>query len=132
LKSIPTLETSSSEKDRSLEVLRAMFKRTRLMIIKLRKYNEIRELLIENRTTGSQAHLSYWDGDANRHRGTYNQPQVRIKNKYAYEHCRAIREVLACKKIEIDWKIKRVGTLRSQVHQLRGLPMRWCKWHMVA
>jgi len=33
------------------------------MIIKLRKYNEIRELLIENRTTGSQGHVSYWDGD---------------------------------------------------------------------
>jgi len=34
---------------------------TRLMIIELRKYNEIRELLIENRTTGSQAQVSYWD-----------------------------------------------------------------------
>ena len=33
----------------------------RLMIIKLKKYNEIRELLIENRTTGSQGHVSYWD-----------------------------------------------------------------------
>jgi len=30
------------------------------MIIKLRKYNEIRELLIENRTTGLQGHVSYW------------------------------------------------------------------------
>jgi len=38
---------------------------------------------------------------------------------YMYKHCRAIREVLACNKIEIDWKIKRVGTLRSQVHWLR-------------
>jgi len=35
----------------------------RLMIIKLRKYNKIKELLIENRTTGSQGHVSYWDGD---------------------------------------------------------------------
>ena len=33
------------------------------MIIKLRKYNEIRELLIENRTTGFQGHVCYWDGD---------------------------------------------------------------------
>jgi len=33
----------------------------RLMIIKLRKYNEIRELLIENGTTGSQAQVSYQD-----------------------------------------------------------------------
>jgi len=32
------------------------------MIIKLRKYNKIRELLIENRTTGSQVHVSYQDG----------------------------------------------------------------------
>ena len=31
------------------------------MIIELRKYNEIRELLIENRTTVSQGHVSYWD-----------------------------------------------------------------------
>src|SRR5882724_3470871 len=35
---------------------------TRLMIIELRRYNEIRELLIENRTTGSLAHVGYWDG----------------------------------------------------------------------
>jgi len=33
----------------------------RLMIIKLRKYNKIRELLTENRTTGSQAQVSYRD-----------------------------------------------------------------------
>ena len=33
----------------------------RLMIIELRKYNKIRELLIENRTAGSQAQVSYWD-----------------------------------------------------------------------
>ena len=31
------------------------------MVIKLRKYNEIRGLLIENTTTGSLAHVSYWD-----------------------------------------------------------------------
>jgi len=34
----------------------------RLMIIELRKYNEIRELLKGNRTTGFQAQVSYWDG----------------------------------------------------------------------
>ena len=33
----------------------------RLMIIEIRKYNEIGELLIRNRTTGSQAQVSYWD-----------------------------------------------------------------------
>jgi len=63
------------------------------MIIKLRKYNETRELLIENGTTGSQAQVSYRDGDRRvsvtkaavhmeekgmgmrtGYRGTYNQP----------------------------------------------------------
>jgi len=34
----------------------------RLMIIKLVIYNEIRELLIGNRTTGSQGHVHYRDG----------------------------------------------------------------------
>ena len=33
----------------------------RLMIIELRKYNEIGELFIENRTAGSQAQVSYQD-----------------------------------------------------------------------
>jgi len=33
----------------------------RLMIIKLRKYNEIGELLIETETTGLQGHVCYWD-----------------------------------------------------------------------
>jgi len=32
------------------------------MIIKLEKYNEIGELLIENRTAGSQGHIGYWNG----------------------------------------------------------------------
>ena len=35
----------------------------RLMIIELRKYNKIRELLKGNRTTGSQAQVRCWDGD---------------------------------------------------------------------
>ena len=34
----------------------------RLMIIELERYNEIRELLIENRTTGLQGHVCYQDG----------------------------------------------------------------------
>ena len=33
------------------------------MIIKLGNYNKVRELLINNRTTGSQGHVHYWDGD---------------------------------------------------------------------
>ena len=43
---IPTLESSRG---------------IRLMIIELKKYNEIGELLIENRTTGFQAQVSYQD-----------------------------------------------------------------------
>ena len=31
------------------------------MIIELGRYNEIGELLIENRTTGFQAQVIYWD-----------------------------------------------------------------------
>ena len=33
------------------------------MIIELERYNENGELLIENRTMGSQGHEGYWDGD---------------------------------------------------------------------
>jgi len=62
------------------------------MIIKLRKYNEIRELIKGNRTTGLQAQVCYWDrvweasvtrvavcmeveemGMQTGYRGTYNQ-----------------------------------------------------------
>ena len=64
----------------------------RLMIIKLRKYNKVRELLIEIGTTGLQGHVCYWDrgqrvsvtmgcphkegedGDANKTQGAYNWP----------------------------------------------------------
>jgi len=75
-----------------VQVLKVMFKREpRLMIIQLRKYNEVRELLIENGTTGLQRHICYWDGGwrvsvttavhmgkkemgmKKGHRGTYNQ-----------------------------------------------------------
>jgi len=42
----------------------------RLMIIKLRKYNEIGELLIGDRVTGSQAQVSYqekvWEASVTR------------------------------------------------------------------
>ena len=44
------------------------------------------------------------------HQGAYRvhtiSLQVRIENRYAYEHCGAVREVLACSIIKIDWKIK--------------------------
>ena len=57
LGSVPTLEASWSEQDRSLGFLRARFKRHKTMMIELEKYNGIKELLIENRTTGLQAHV---------------------------------------------------------------------------
>ena len=63
------------------------------MIIKLERYNEIGELLIENRATGLQGHICYQDrgrrvsvtmvtvcmgveetGMQTGHRGTYNWP----------------------------------------------------------
>jgi len=66
------------------------------MIIELRNYSEIGELLIGNGTTGSQGHVSYWDGGwevsvtraavhmgvmetwmQTGYRGTYNQPLSR-------------------------------------------------------
>jgi len=72
----------------------------RLMIIELRKYNEIGELLIENRTTGLQAQVSYqdevWEASVTRaavhmgvkgmamrtgHRGAYNQPLHRDREQ---------------------------------------------------
>ena len=54
-------ETLLSEQDISLSSSEQCSRGIRLMIIELRKYNEIRELLIENRTTGSQAQVSYRD-----------------------------------------------------------------------
>ena len=33
------------------------------MIIELVRYNEVAELLIENKITGSQGHVHYLDGD---------------------------------------------------------------------
>ena len=37
--------------------------RKRLRIIKLEKYNSAKELHIETRTTGSQGHICYQNGD---------------------------------------------------------------------
>jgi len=89
----------------------------RLIIIKLERYNEIGELLIENRTTGSQGHVCYWDGGQRisvtmaavhmrvkevgmqtGHRGAYNQASS------VYDHCRAIKKALAHNNMEIDGK----------------------------
>jgi len=64
-----------------------------LMIIELKKYNEIGTLLVETAATGLQGHVHYWDGDQKvsvtmvavcmgvkemgmqtGHQGAYNQP----------------------------------------------------------
>src|SRR5882724_1433659 len=62
LGSVPTLETSSNEQDRSQVVLKQCSMGKRLMIIKLGKYNEAEELHIETRTAGSQGHVCYQNG----------------------------------------------------------------------
>jgi len=68
----------------------------RLMIIELRKYIKVRELLIGNRITGSKAQVIYRDKD--------HIVRVRIGNKYtdAQDNCGAIKEVLVRNKIEIE------------------------------
>ena len=124
---------------------------TRLMIIKLGKYNQIGELLIRKRTTGLQAQVNYQDGVQEalvtmaavhmgvketgmqtRYRGTYNQPPSWDQDQGRMQALQSNQEVLAGNKLEIDWKEKRVGTLRSQVRRSDGLPMRQHRWCMVA
>jgi len=96
------LETSSSEQDRSLEILRAMFKRDKTYY---NQTGEIRELLMENRTTGSQAQVSYWDGVQEapvtmaavcmgvEETGVHTiSLQVGIKTRDTCGHCRAIKK----------------------------------------
>jgi len=93
------------------------------MIIELKKYNEAKELLIETRTTGSQAQVSYQDvvreapvtraavcmgvkemGMRTGYMGSYNRPpsQDWEQDRYTCGHCGAIRKELACHKTEID------------------------------
>ena len=80
---------------------------TRLMIIKLRKYNKIGELLIENGTVGLQAQVNYRDvvreasvtraavrmgvkgtGMRTGHQGAYNRPPSRDRDQV---HVRTLR-----------------------------------------
>src|SRR5882724_6697256 len=62
LRSVPTLETSSSEQDRG-KAMKQCSMGKRLLIIELRKYNSAEELHIGTGTTGSQGHLCYQNGD---------------------------------------------------------------------
>ena len=59
----PNVETSSSEQDRSLGVLRAMFNGDKTYDNRTEEIYQVRELLIENRTTRSQAQVRCQDGD---------------------------------------------------------------------
>jgi len=54
------------------------------------------------------------------HRAHTISLQVGNENRYMYNHCRAIREALACNKIEIDGKKK-----EGWDPQVPGLPARW-------
>ena len=116
----------------------------RLMIIELRKYNEIRELLIRNRTTGSQAQVSYWDevrrasvtraavcmeveqmGMQAGYRNAYKQLPSRDQEQVCVLALRSIQKSISTPEDKNRSKEKGVGTLRSQGRQLSSLPMRW-------
>jgi len=61
--------------------------------------------------------------------GTYNWPPSQIETRTTCG-TRALKQY-SSNKLEIELKEKSVGTLRSQVHHLDGLPMRcvvggWC------
>ena len=120
------------------------------MIIKLERYNEIRELLIENKTTGSQGHVHYQDGDWRvsvtralvcmevkgmgmwtGYRGTYNQSPSQEWEQVCIGPLQSKQRSISTQWHRNRVKIKRVGTLRPQVHQLIGLLMRWHGWCMV-
>jgi len=101
-----------------------MFKRgQRLMIIELRKYNEIGELLIETEMTGSWGHICYQDGGQRvsvtmaavhmgkketgartGHRCTYSRSLGWDESRYSLNICGAIKETSACNMMEIDGK----------------------------
>src|SRR5882724_11374602 len=120
----------------------------RLIIIELRKYNEIGELLIENGTAGSQAQVSYWDvvweasvtrvavcmgveemGMQTGHRGTYTQPLSWDQEQVCVWALQSNQKSISTPQDRNRLEEKKVGALRSQVFWLSSLPMRW---HMVA
>jgi len=99
------------------------------MIIELRKYIEVGELLIEKGSTVSQAQVIYRVEDR---RVSVTRVAVRIggkgpgrrtgyrvhtislrvgnENRYAYEHCGAINGASVCNKIEIDCRERGLET----------------------
>jgi len=144
-------ETSSSEQDRSQEVLRAIFKRDKTYDNKTGKIQPNRRTTYkkENHRVAGTSKLSEWDlrgtcnyggcphggdrdGNVTKVQGTYNRPPSQDRDPGCIGALQSNQEVLAGNKLEIDWKEKRVGTLRSQVCQLDGLPTRWHGWRVVA
>jgi len=114
LRSIPTSETLSNEQDRSQVVLRAIFKGDKTYDNRTGIYNSAEELLIETRTTGSQGHVCYQNGDWSisvtgwlstwRRKGQGCEQgtgahtiglQVGNENRHTYNHCRAIKESIS-------------------------------------
>jgi len=93
------------------------------MIIKLERYKEIGELLIENRTTVSWGHVCYQDGDwrvsvtiVAVHMGVKEMGceqetgehtiSLQVGNESGHTHncCRAIKKAFTCNNMEIDCK----------------------------
>ena len=93
----------------------------RFKIIELGKYNSAEELLIETITVGLQGHICYQNGDRRAsviraavrmeleergcEQGTgvhTNGVRVRNEHRDMGDDCRAIKEALACNKIEIE------------------------------
>ena len=117
------------------------------MIIELRRYIEVRELLIENRTTESQGHVPYWDGvwrvSVTRvavrmeekgmgmwtgYRGTYNWPLSWEWGQVCIWALWRNQRSISMQYDRNRSQEKRVGTLRSQDCQLSGQPTRWHRW----
>jgi len=110
------------------------------MIIELRKYNEIRKILIENRSAGLLAQVSYRDvfqgasvtraavhmgvkdmGMLTGHRGTYKQPPSRDREQVCMQLLQSNQKSLSMLQDGNRLGEKRVGALRSQVRQLSCL-----------
>jgi len=117
----------------------------RLMIIKPRKYNKIRKLLIENRATGLLAQVSYQDvfwgasvtrvavcmrvkemGMLSGHRVAYKWPPIQDREQVHVRSLWSNQKSLSTLQDGNRLGEKRVGALRSQVHWLSCLLMRWC------
>src|SRR5882724_9684274 len=116
----------------------------RLMIIELGNYNEGRELHIGDGTTGLQAQVSYQDevrrtsttrvavrmemektGMQAGYRNAYKWLPSRDQEQVRVLALQSNQKSISTPEDKNRSKEKRVGTLRSQGHQLSSLPTRW-------